>query len=543
MGRSLLYFATMQIFERADKRHFLILLGAFLILCLLLLSVRAPTWDEVSYYIYARSFLFDQDLHFANDFQLSYAVATPDFVAKEFDKALTDTGYVVNLFAIGNSLLWLPWLALLRLAAQTLPGLVPAETSLTGFEPIFISNLTALSALLGFGAFWLAYVLTKQVASRRIALLATLTLLVATPLLHYQFRAAMNSHAFSAFTATLVIFVWARQFRKIGTPLQAVGLGGLIGLAALVRWQNLMYLVLPLISVLWVWWKMPITQRTNKIGQALLYLALVGGAALLVFALQMAVWKVLYGSFLTIPQGSSFMDWRAPFFMPLLFSSFRGLLPWMPIFFLAVFGLLFVPRAQRPFAWPLLVVLLLELYVNASTRDWFAGAGFGPRRFTSELAILVMGYGAFLNWLPKRWQMGIGIVLAFVFGIHQWVLMRFGLVARIGGQPLSMTPTFTWQDVPLTQFMRDFAVLLQQGWQRPLDFFIMPGSPLYLLVNNQTFPSTHLLSLLITALFLLLVCGAIALLYKIKSPHIQATIFAIMGGFLIFSFWWILTAM
>ena len=533
----------MQIFERTDKRHFLILLVTFFILCALLLSIRPPTWDEVSYYIYARSFLFDHDLHFANDFQLSYAVATPDFTAKEFDKALTDTGYVVNLFAIGNSVLWLPWLAILRLAVQTLPALISPDTIMTGFEPIFISNLTALSVLLGLGAFWLAFILTKQVTVPHIAMLAALTMLVSTPLLHYQFRAAMNSHAFSAFTTALVVFVWATHFREIGTSFQAALLGGLIGLAALVRWQNLMYMVLPLIAVVMVWWKFPKSQRKNKTKQAVLYLALVGGAALIVFALQMAVWKVLYGSFLTIPQGSSFMDWRAPFLIPLLFSSFRGLLPWMPIFFLAVLGLLLVPRAQRPFAWPLLVVLLLEMYINASTRDWFAGAGFGPRRFTSELAILVVGYGAFLNWLPKRWRLGIGIILAIIFGLHQWVLMRFGLVERIGGQPLSMTPTFTWHDIPLTQFMRDFFQLLRQGWERPLDFFVVPESPLYLLVHDQTFPTTHLSSLLLTAIFLMFVFCGVVWLVKIKSSHIKAAVFAMMGAFLLFSFWWIMTTM
>ena len=539
LSANYLFGYCMVFFAETKRRHFLILAGAFLILWALLFSIRPPTWDAISYYVYARSALFDQDLHFENDFQLSYAIASPDFIAKEFDRVSTDSGYVVNLFPMGNGLLWLPGLALLRLVAAIWPTLLPVGAP-SGYELFFTSHLSIFSALLGFLAFWWSYLLARRVSKSSLALAAALTMMVATPLLHYQFRDPMYSHATAAFVTALAVFIWAKQINAWAAPLQAVVLGAVIGLAGLVRWQNLMYLALPALSAFYLTFSRPAEQRRQNLWRACQHLFFVGGAALLVFGLQMAVWKVLYGSFVTIPQGESFIDWRAPFLWPLLFSSFRGLLPWMPVFFLVVWGLLAAPRAQRPFTWPLLLVLLLEVYINASTRDWFAGAGFGPRRFTSELPILVIGYAAFLAWLPQRWRAVTAVILGLLLALHQWVLLRFGLAARIGGRPLSMTPTFRWEDAPLTTFWRDFGVLAWEGLKRPFDLLIAPDSPLDYLFRRQIWPGQHIGSLLTAAMFLGVLFGFAAFIQRQKSPRIWAFILAAAGVILIFSYYWIL---
>ena len=341
---------------------FLILLAVFSVQWLLLFSLRAPTWDAVSYYVYARSAVFDHDLEFANDYQLSYPTAGEDFASKELDQIQTVTGYVQNIFAVGTSVLWLPWLALLRLAAvfNWAPGV--ASTAMTGYEPFFVANISMLSVLFGFLAYLISYLVTESVTSRMIALAATITLMFATPLLYYQFREPMYSHTASAMVVALVVLFWWRQLQAEQFGFwQGLGLGALIGLAGLVRWQNLAYLALPAVSITMWWFSLPRDERNHTWLEVAVYLLLVAAGALLAFALQMIVWRVLYGSFITIPQGSGFMDWRAPYLNPLLFSTFRGLLPWMPVFFLSLVGLLALSRRSPQLAWPLLIMLLLVI--------------------------------------------------------------------------------------------------------------------------------------------------------------------------------------
>ncbi len=485
----------------SKKTYWLILVAAFLLLWLALFSIKEPTWDAVSYYIYARSAVFDQDLQFENDYILSYPTAGEHFESKQLDQIKTQTNRTANLFAIGSSFLWLPWLALLRMAGRLIsPGSIP-----TGYESYFVIGIATLSALLGLLAFWIAFRLTREITNKRLALISTLTLFFTTPLLYYQFREPMYAHTASALMVALTVYVWWKQHDKIGTPYQALGLGALIGLAGLVRWQNLSYLLLPVVSMVLLFWKLPDGRRRQEGKSVLIYLLTVTVAVLIVFSLQMSMWKVLYGSFLTIPQGRAFFDLRAPFLGALLFSSFRGILPWMPIFFLAFAGLVVLSKKRPQLGLPLLLMLIVVLYINGSTRDWFAGGGYGPRRLSGTLAILAVGYGVFLQWLPRRFRLWFAALVGIGLGIHQWFLLRYGIPERIGGRVISMEPTYFWEEESLLNFLSEMVTLVPQAWQRPLNFLVLSDSPLDVLLRQQVWPVQHLTALFMTAIFLLLV--------------------------------------
>lgn len=496
---------------------FLILLAVFLLQWLLLFSLNGPTWDAVSYYVYARSAVFDSDLDFANDYQLSYPTAGEHFASKELDQIVTATGRVQNIFAVGASLLWIPWLALLRLAAllNLAPG-VDVQV-MTGYETFFVGNISMLSALFGFLAYAISYRLAETVTGRWIALAATITLMFATPLLYYQYREPMYSHTASALVVALCILVWWQYFQEEQFGFwQGLGLGALIGLAGLVRWQNLAYLALPVVSMVMWWLSLPRDRRHGTWLGVLVYLLLVAIGALAVFAVQMFVWRILYGSFITIPQGAGFIDWRAPFLNPLLFSTFRGFLPWMPVFFLSVIGMLALCRHRPRFAWPLLIMLILTVYINGSTRDWFAGAGYGPRRMTSELVLLAIGYAGFLQLLPRRIRSWLTVLLGILLGVHQWLLLRYGLAEGLGGRVLSMMPTFQWEDESLSAFGADLLRLSNEALQEPLQTLVFADTPLDAMLRQQVLPWTHLSVLMLSGLFVILILGVVKLVKGFK---------------------------
>ena len=497
---------------------FLILLAVFLLQWLLLFSLKEPTWDAVSYYVYARSAVFDRDLDFANDYQLSYPTAGEHFASKELDQIRTSTGRVQNLFAVGASVLWIPWLALLRLAAvlNWAPGVT--GRAMTGYEPFFVANISMLSALFGFLAYLVSYRVADSVTNRWIALAAAITLMFATPLLYYQYREPMYSHTASALVVALVILFWWRQLQAEQFGFwQGLWLGALIGLAGLVRWQNLAYLALPVLSMVMWWFRLSREERRDTWLGVVVYLLLVAAGALLVFGVQMIVWRILYGSFVTIPQGPGFMDWQAPFLNPFLFSSFRGLLPWMPVFFLSAIGLLALSRRSPQLAWPLIGMLLLVVYINGSTRDWFAGAGYGPRRLTSELALLVVGYAGFLQLMPQHLRSWIAATVGILLGVHQWLLLRHGLAESLGGRVLSMNPTFEWQDEAISTFYAGLIRLASESLQDPLQNLVFPGSPFEAIMRQQEPPWQHLSVLLLSSLFVILFLGTVKLLQRFTT--------------------------
>ena len=526
------------VIPRIDK-SLLVLIAAFLAQWSLLFSIQGPTWDAVSYYVYARSAVFDGDLKLENDYVLSYATATPDFSAKEFHKELTTTGRVAKPFAIGTSLLWLPWLYTLRGIVADGPALLArGYVDVSGYEWPFIANVATLSALSAFLAFWLSFKIVRTELDGLGAVAATLTMMFATPLLYYQFREPLYSHTSSALTTTLCVYAWWRMGKPVGTAIQAVGLGALIGLATLTRWQNVLYLALPFVSAVYWWARLPGECKQQKWKPAIRYLGLVSSTVVVVFSLQMAVWRLFYGSWLTIPQGDSFLEWRAPFLLPLLFSTFRGLLPWMPVIFPAFVGLIALSRqGQRRLALPLMAVLLLEIYINASTRDWFGGGGFGPRRFTSELTLLIVGYAGFLQlFSPQKIKIVASSIIGLLLALHHWLLLRYALPEKIGGQVVSMLPTFEWRDVTLVTFIGELAAHVPGIIRRPLEFLLLPGSPLDLLLRQQSWPGHHIMALLTTTLFIVIVLTILGVVGRRLEDsaglqHLLVTVaFALIGA-------------
>ena len=318
-----------------NNTPFWIILFFFLLQWFLLFDTSQGSWDGGFYYAYARSIVFDGDLEIANDLILSYPTAPQDYVNKAFEKDLTVTGRVNTPFAIGSGLFWVPWLAFLRMgnwvAVQSFLG---GWIEPTGYEWFFVGGVAAFSVLITFLTFYLIFKIAAKVTNQTSAVLATIILMFTTPLLHYQFRAPFYSHTSSAFFTTLVIFFWYRWWRRQGQQIdyfQAVLLGGFIGLATIVRWQHIVYLILPFSTAVWHWWQQPYSERRHSLPRLILFLALTILAAFAVISLQLSFWNLYFGSWVTIPQGSDFIDWTASYLLPVLFSTFHGLFTWMPV--------------------------------------------------------------------------------------------------------------------------------------------------------------------------------------------------------------------
>ena len=119
---------------------------------------------------------------------------------------------------------------------------------------------------------------------------------------------------------------------------------------------------------------------------------------------QLVYWKLLYGSFLLVPQGGGYVDLGSPRIEEVLFSSRHGLLSWAPVLWLALAGLPGFVRRAPALGGALAVSTLLALYVNASVFDWWAGASFGSRRFDGALAFFALGLAASIDWIVPRVQ-------------------------------------------------------------------------------------------------------------------------------------------
>jgi hypothetical protein len=236
-------------------------------------------------------------------------------------------------------------------------------------------------------AAWLAFQLASGLTDSRSALIGVVGVWLGTHALYYALISPAYSHAASMLASTLVVWHWCGA-RSTWSARSAIVSGALVGAAALMRWQDAVWLALPAIESM----RAPGSSRDR-----LTRLAGTGAAAIAVFTPQMVVWQVLYGQPFAIPQGAAFMEWTAPNLVAVLFSDNHGLFSWSPLLLLSGLGLVTLARRERWLVAPMVAVVLASWYVNAAVSDWWAGEAYGARRFLSLFPFFVVGLAGWVG--------------------------------------------------------------------------------------------------------------------------------------------------
>jgi hypothetical protein len=349
---------------------FYVLVAVLALLVGILLSHRFRiTSDGLDHYVYLRSLWVDRDLDLDND----YRAVQPGWTPAE---PLTPLGRTANVHPVGPALAWAPFYAVAE-AFSALGG-----RARDGLNPLY-KNAVAVGSLL-YG--WLGLVLVYRTAAGRFgrapALLASLGLGFGTFLFWYLAYAPTMAHAPAFAASALLVALWLRREAPGGR--RAALLGAALGLAALMRPSNVLLALLPAVEAF------PRLRRRGEALRLLTEAAAFSAAAALVFAPQMLVWWRLYGSPLTLPQGSAFLG-NAPALGGVLFSPRHGLFSWSPLLYLGAFGLVAWLRREPLRALAAWAFLIALTWLNAGVADWWGGAAFGARRFDAALPLLGLG--------------------------------------------------------------------------------------------------------------------------------------------------------
>ncbi len=344
--------------------------------------------DGLAYFMWLDSLARDGDLDLANQATKFASLNTYQVFVHE------KTGRHASVFAFGNALMLVPfyWLGAL---ANKLPAFhihdayfvqYQGTTFAYSFFPMLGTNLYALATVL------LAFFTARKIASTLVSLLAALALFFGTPLWYYSTVEPLNAHVCGAFAVSLLLYLFAR-WRLAPDPLSrkneqwlwlAIGLAA--GLATLVRWQ-LALCVLPLgLALLW-----------QKRARLLIPLAL--GFLVLAWLVPYSWWR-MFGSPWVIPAAeqnrAAFLVWPA-YLWQVLFSGKKGLFVWAPATVLAVLGWITLVGKHRMLSVTLAAMFVLQVLMNASVYDWWAGWGFGMRRMIELYPAFVLGLASLLS--------------------------------------------------------------------------------------------------------------------------------------------------
>jgi hypothetical protein len=397
--------------------------------------------DAFYYFAYLRSIVFDRDVDFTNDYP---ALGLND--KAYLWQPPTATGYAHSAWTIGPAIVWAPFFGAGHLAAERQQGLgLPVATDGTSYpyrQAVCIAGL--FYALLGT---WFSIRAARQFFPG--ALAATGAALVAggSFILWYALAEPTMTHAPTMAVVAAFVWYWTATMGR-RSLVHWIGLGALAGFAGLVRWQSVIFALLPAIEAAAALWRAGRSRDTAAIRSTLIGGVAFTLAAVVAFTPQMLAWKAIYGHYLAVSPVGPQIYWARPHLVDVLFASQNGLFATSPILYVAAIGLIVFARRRPAVGVPALIVIAAMVYFNASIQDWWGSAGYGGRRFDGTLPLFVLGAAAAIDGLAAllaRWPRLAGAVL--LAGLATWN----ATFLEAGGRSGQMGVAFSFGDAGAEQ--------------------------------------------------------------------------------------------
>ncbi len=357
-------------------------------------------YDGVGYYAYLRSLGIDGDLNFSNEFS-----QTP--LNLNTGVKITSTGYAANPWSVGSAMLWTPfWL--IAHGITVLGQQVGVAWQADGYAPPYIVMTTFATALSG-----LIFMLTMFAILRRwfrepIAALSVISMYCGTNLIYYALFQGGYAHAFSAMSVALMLLATLRLWEAPSMK-RWIQLGLAAGLVLVTYWLGAIMLLIPLAFGVALLIRQRQPFKPWLLGGVIAMLS-----AFIVFLPQMYVWHKLYGSWLTIPQGSNFAAPRESHVLDMLFGSLYGVLWWTPLYFVGLLGLVWLTIKQSLRYGMMLIAAIIFIAYTARLPDWHGSGAFGMRRFTVIAPLCTLGLAAVLERLWRYPRFALASVTMLV---------------------------------------------------------------------------------------------------------------------------------
>jgi hypothetical protein len=427
---------------------------ALLALLFLLTLPLSNPWvrgDGVGYYAFARSLLIEHRLDFTRDWlaaNTSFRMGRTDEQGNIAPDQYTATGHLDNHFSIGPAILWSPFLIAAHasvLVYDQLGGHIPAD----GFSKPYRVTMAVGTALYGFLALVISFVLARRYVAERWAFLATLGIWFASSLPIYMYFNPSWSHAQSAFMVALFLWYWIRT-RPARTWVQWIVLGAIGGLMMDVYYVSGLLLLLPLLESLAGFWEGLKGSAKEPIGRLFLKDIVFAAAVFAEFVPTLISKKIIYGNYLNFGYTERWF-WRSPAFFEVGFSADHGFFSWTPILILAVVGIFLLRRRDRSLAWHLIAFFAAYLYAIGCYQDWDGLSSFGNRFFVPLTSIFVMGLAAFFDCMERAWT-GRRAAMVSVSATVILTLWNLGLIFQWGMHLIPARGPISWRHAAYNQF-------------------------------------------------------------------------------------------
>ncbi|MFN0037077.1 MAG: hypothetical protein ACKVUS_18635 [Saprospiraceae bacterium] len=382
-------------------RLLLLLIAVFYLLSLLYSERARATLDgsdSWGYYVHLPAFLLYHD---TGDYSKTIAAWQANYPNKSdprrdaYGIRPTPTGKFAVKYPIGLALLESPFFLMAHLYC-----LVGSAHLADGFSAPYAWAIALSSLFFAVLGLFFLFKNLRFYFSEKISLIATAMVGLATNLFFFVAYTPGMAHP-AAFCLIAFLILATRRWHENPTQRNAFALGCTLGFIALVRTQDLVVAVVPLLWGIGRWRDVPararfLWEKKSSVGAA-------GLAFALALLPQAVYWKFVSGQWWHYGYQGETFDWSQPHIWQGLFSFQNGWLIYTPVMALALWGILRLRRHAPHLLLPMLVFLPLHWLVSYAWWCWMYINGFGSRPMVDAYGLLAFPLAAWMAGQKRTW--------------------------------------------------------------------------------------------------------------------------------------------
>jgi hypothetical protein len=371
-------------------------------------------WDVTGYYYYLPALFIYQDLeHLSFKDQIIQQYRPTD----DFQQAFLHTnGHYVMKYSLGQAVLYTPFFFIAHAYASA-SDTFPAD----GFSLPYQFMLALGSLLVGFLGLWVLRKVLLRFFSDWATAITLVLIVFGSNYLEYASITGSMTHNYLFTLYALLLAVTIRFYEKPNW-LKAVGIGALVGLAALVRPTEIISALLPLLWGLALPWRSAMQEKWRFVQENWKYLLVAGLVTGLIGFTQLWYWKSVSGDWLVYSYQDQGFSWLRPHLWNGLFSYRAGWLTYTPIMAFALIGFVHLAKAWKQHYLSLLIFTLLFMYIAFAWDIWWYGGSLGQRAMVQAYPVLAFPLAAFVEASLKTrfWKYGFALLALICIYLNMW---------------------------------------------------------------------------------------------------------------------------
>ncbi len=402
-------------------KHWLLfhLIIAFILIFVFILEfkiVGQSVYGDARYYLsYTRSIYYSQNIDITDEMAHDWSPEGNNRPSNsnsvpELQKYIDVT---THNFSLGISIIWIPIYFVADILAIIFSKF-DSSIIRNGYSDIYqivlgIGNIFFVVS----GLFLLSKILLKFF-SKEITALSIILILFSTNLFYYSAIDVVNTHPFSFFGTSLLIYLYFKF--KENKKFKIIFMQGIIlGLMTASRMQDALLILIPILTII-----NNFNFKKFKLRKNYIKLFILAAGILISYLPQLLIMYLGQGKILLIPHLSKAENDFLPFshFTDVLFDPKQGIAIYMPLMLISMLGLFMFRKKNKDIGFVFIMISLLVFLLISSYDGWNV-AGYTARYFISIFPILIFGIAEIIIFVKKKYSSFLLYLLTGIFIVHQ----------------------------------------------------------------------------------------------------------------------------